>query len=55
MKVLTIVIAIFAAAAIVGAVVSKAFDSYNAKSSCEYRLLIQKLDKIIELLEKQGK
>lgn len=55
MKVLTITIAIFAAAAIVGAVVSKAFDSYNSKSSCEYRLLIQKLDKIIELLEKQVK
>lgn len=55
MKVLTIVIAIFAAAAIVGAVVSKAFDSYNAKSSWEYSLLIKKLDKIIELLEKQGK
>ena len=55
MKVLTIVIAIFAAAAIVGAVVAKAFDSYNAKSRWEYGLLIQKLDKIIELLEKQVK
>lgn len=55
MKVLTIVMAIFAAAAIVGAVVTKAFDSYNAKSTWEYSLLIKKLDTIIELLEKQGK